>query len=127
MRAWIAVAWCGSSRQQSTRNALDSTSAWTEIYDAIYGDIKYADIQVAVLPIGAIELHNLHLPHGTDVFKGTIVGERICEAAHTRGGKLMLLPTVPFGVETNMRAFPLAINARQETLSHDVCDVVNSL
>ena len=37
--------------------------------------------EVAVLPFGATEPHNLHLPYGMDVFEGTIVGEKICEAA----------------------------------------------
>ncbi len=95
--------------------------------DLSYGVIKHADIHVAVLPLGATEPHNLHLPYGTDVFEGTIVGERICEAAHARGAKVVLLPTVPFGVETNMRALPLAINVHQETLNHYVRDVVHSL
>jgi creatinine amidohydrolase len=95
--------------------------------DLSYGVIKHADIQVAVLPLGATEPHNLHLPYGTDVFEGTIVGEHICEAAHARGAKVLLLPTIPFGVETNMRALPLAINVHQETLNHYVRDVVHSL
>jgi len=106
---------------------LVSTSALIKCWYGIYGDIQHADMQAAKLPIGATEPHTLHPPCGTDVCKGTIVGERICEAAHARGAKVMLLPKVPFGVETNMRAFPLAINAHQETLNHYVCDVVNAL
>jgi creatinine amidohydrolase len=92
-----------------------------------YGTLKHADIQVAVLPLGATEPHNLHLPYGTDVFEATILGEHLCEAAHARGAKVVLLPTIPFGVETNMRMLPLAINVNPETLNHFVRDVVLSL
>ncbi len=92
-----------------------------------YGSVKHSNIQVAVLPLGATEPHNLHLPYATDVFEATIVGEHLCQAAHERGAKVVLLPTIPFGVETNMRKFPLAINVNPETLNHFVRDVVMSL
>lgn len=92
-----------------------------------YGYIKENPYQVAVLPLGATEPHNLHLPYGTDVFEGTAVGEQICEAAHQRGAKVVLLPTVPFGTETNLRRFPLAINVQPTTLFRFVRDIVESL
>ena len=89
--------------------------------------VRAAGIQVAVLPLGATEPHNLHLPYGTDVFEATILGEQLCEAAHAQGAKVVLLPTIPFGVETNMRALPLAINVNPETLNRFVRDIVHSL
>lgn len=92
-----------------------------------YATVKDAGIQVAVLPLGATEPHNLHLPYGTDVFEATILGEHLCGAAHARGAKVVLLPTIPFGVETNMRMLPLAINVNPETLNRFVRDVVMSL
>ena len=92
-----------------------------------FGTVKESDIQVAVVPLGATEPHNLHLPYGTDVFEATIIGERLCQHAYERGAKIVLLPTIPFGVETNMRKLPLAINVNPETLNHFVRDVVVSL
>ena len=68
----------------------------------------------------------MHLPYGTDLFEGTIVGEKICEEAHRRGGKVVLLPTIPFGTETNMASLPLAINVDPTTLFRFVTDVVQS-
>jgi creatinine amidohydrolase len=91
-----------------------------------YAYTKANPYEVAVLPLGATEPHNLHLPYGTDLFEGTIVGERICEAAHQRGAKVVLLPTVPFGTETNMHRLPLAINVDPSTLFQFVTDVVES-
>ena len=92
-----------------------------------YGNIKEKKFEVAVLPLGATEPHNLHLPYGTDVFEGTIVGEKICEAAHGKGARVILLPTIPFGTETNLREFPLAINVNPSTLNLFVKDVIDSL
>ena len=39
----------------------------------------------------------------------------------------MLLPTVPYGTETNMRQFPLAMNLNPSTLNAVVTDLVESL
>ncbi len=92
-----------------------------------YGFIKSQDIRVAVLPLGATEPHNLHLPYGTDVYEASIIGQKICEQAYGRGAKVVLLPTIPFGVQTNMRRLPLAININPATLDLFVADIVHSL
>ena len=84
--------------------------------DNNYGHIKNQNYEVAVLPLGATEPHNLHLPYGTDLFEASIVGDKICDAAHHAGAKVVLLPTIPFGTETNLREFPLAINLNPSTL-----------
>jgi creatinine amidohydrolase len=91
-----------------------------------YAYTKANPYEVAVLPLGATEPHNLHLPYGTDTIEGTIVGERICAAAHKRGAKVVLLPTVPYGTETNMHRLPLAINVDPTTLFRFVTDIIKS-
>ncbi|HVW37496.1 MAG TPA: creatininase family protein [Pirellulales bacterium] len=92
-----------------------------------YGYTKNHKFEVAVLPLGATEPHNLHLPYGTDMYEGDIVGEKICEAAHERGAKVVLLPTMPYGTETNQMAFPLAMNVNPSTLGAVITDLVDSL
>jgi creatinine amidohydrolase len=92
-----------------------------------YGYTKQNPYEVAVLPLGATEPHNLHLPYGTDVFEGTVIGEHICEAAHQQGAKVALLPTIPYGTETNLRELPLAMNLNPTTLFQVVTDLVESL
>src|SRR5437868_9250717 len=91
-----------------------------------YDYTKANQYEVAVLPLGATEPHNLHLPYGTDVYEGTTVGEKICEEAQRRGAKVVLLPTIPYGTETNMRRFPLARNVDPTTLYRFVTDIVHS-
>lgn len=92
-----------------------------------YAYVKENPYRVAVLPLGATEPHNLHLPYGTDVFEADIVGEKICDEAHRRGAKVVLLPTIPYGTETNQREFPLAMNVNPSTLGLVVRDLVESL
>lgn len=92
-----------------------------------YGHTREQSFDVAVLPFGATEPHNLHLPYGTDLFEATVIGERICEAAHRAGASVVLLPTIPYGTETNLRQFPLAMNLQPSTLALVVRDLVESL
>lgn len=98
-----------------------------KLFDANYGQIRGETFQVAVLPLGATEPHNLHLPYGTDTLEATVIGEHICRAAAERGARVVLLPTIPYGTETNLREFPLAINLNPATLHAVVTDIVASL
>ncbi len=101
-------------------------TAW-KLIESNYAQIKAQQFEVAVLPLGATEPHNLHLPYGTDTFEGTIVGEHICRAAANQGARVVLLPTIPYGTETNLREFPLAINLNPSTLNQVIIDIVESI
>lgn len=92
-----------------------------------YGFIRDHRYEVAVIPFGATEPHNLHLPYGTDSIEATEVGERICRRAWEHGGNVVLLPTIPYGTETNLAAFPLAMNLLPSTLTAIIRDLVVSL
>ena len=85
--------------------------------------------QVAVLPFGATEPHNLHMPYGTDNFEVQAIGERACEKAYQAGAKVLLLPTIPFGVNTNHLRIPgaLACSVTPTTLLAVLSDLVDSL
>jgi len=84
---------------------------------------------VAVLPFGATEPHNLHMPYGTDVYQVDVIGRRICERAYTRGANVLLLPTMPFGVNTNHLKVPggLALSVTPTTLLKLLTDLVEAL
>lgn len=92
-----------------------------------YGVIKEQEYEVAVLPLGATEPHNLHLPYGMDNIEGELIGEKLCEAAWEQGAKVVLLPTVPYGTETNQREFPFSMNLNPSTLNAVITDLVESL
>jgi creatinine amidohydrolase len=92
-----------------------------------YTYTKAHSFEVAVLPLGATEPHNLHLPYGTDLFESTVIGQHICAEAHRHGAKVTLLPAIPFGTETNLSKFPLAINLNPSTLLQVIRDIADSL
>jgi creatinine amidohydrolase len=92
-----------------------------------YNIVRSRQYEVAVLPIGATEPHGLHMPYGTDNFEVESLADRACEQAHTMGAKVILLPTIPYGVDTNQLAFPLAINVNPSTQNALITDIVRSL
>src|SRR5437764_11147700 len=85
--------------------------------------------QVAVLPFGATEPHNLHMPYGTDTFQLDTLANRACERAFEAGARVVLLPTVPFGVNTNHLQVPgaLVLSVTPTTLLRLLTDLVDSL
>lgn len=85
--------------------------------------------EVAVLPFGATEPHNLHMPYGTDNFQVEELGRRACGKAYEAGAKVLLLPAVPFGVNTNHLQVPggLALSVKPTTLLALLTDLVDSL
>lgn len=85
--------------------------------------------EAAVLPFGATEPHNLHMPYGTDNYQVDVIGDRACERAYRAGAKVLLLPAVPFGVNTNYMHIPggLALSVRPTTLLKLLDDLVESL
>jgi creatinine amidohydrolase len=85
--------------------------------------------EVAVLPFGATEPHNLHLPYGTDNLEVGAIADRACERAYRAGARVLLLPTIPYGVNTNYLQVPgaLACSLTPTTLLRILGDLVESL
>jgi len=92
-----------------------------------YGYVKEHPYTVAVLPMGATEPHNLHLPYGTDTYEVEAIAHRACEAAFNKGARIVALPAIPYGTETNLTAFPFAMNLNPSTLLQVIADLVQSL
>src|SRR5437773_803474 len=69
------------------------------------------------------------MPYGTDNFEVEEVGNRACERAYKTGAKVLLLPTIPYGVNTNHLKVPgaLACSVTPSTLLHLLTDLVDSL
>src|SRR5438067_2807029 len=106
----------------------------TAMSDCVLSEQTHAFIrsqkwEVAVLPFGATEPHNFHMPYGTDNYEVEVVGRRVCEYAYQRGAKVLLLPTMPFGVNTNHLKVPgaLALSVTPSTLLKLLTDLVEAL
>jgi creatinine amidohydrolase len=90
---------------------------------ATFRDLKDSRYAVAVLPWGATEPHNLHLPYGTDIVETERIAAEAARRASDRGSHVIVLPCVPFGVNVSQLSIPLTINMNPSTqlaLLHDV-------
>jgi len=82
---------------------------------------------VAILPWGATEAHNYHLPYGTDNVQAEQVATRAAEAAWSRGARVVVLPKVPFGVNTTQLDIKLCLNMNPSTQAALLADLAQSL
>src|SRR3954453_5827693 len=91
--------------------------------------IRSQSWDTAVLPFGATEPHNFHMPYGTDNFQVEELGRRAVGYAYGKGAKILLLPTMPFGVNTNHLKVPgaLALSVTPTTLLKLITDLTDAL
>ncbi|MBI5464475.1 MAG: creatininase family protein [Ignavibacteriales bacterium] len=82
---------------------------------------------VAILPVGSTEAHGKHVPYGSDTLHSAAIADKVCEMATSKGAQVILLPTIPYGVQGNTMGFPLTINARQSTLDTLIREIIGSL
>jgi creatinine amidohydrolase len=89
--------------------------------------VKDANYEVAVLPWGATEPHNFHLPYATDNYATQAIAERAAEVAWNQGAKVVVLPTVPFGVNTGQLDLKLALNMNPSTQLTMLTDIASAI
>ena len=95
--------------------------------DTNWKHLKEAKFDLAVLPWGATEAHNYHLPYSTDVVEGTSIAEEAGRIAWDKGAKVIILPTIPFGVNTGQRDIYLDMNLNPSTQFAILKDVLSVL
>lgn len=101
------------------RPYLLAETTWKSVRDGGYS--------VAVPPWGATEAHNLHLPYGTDSIETAHIAAESARLAWEGGARVIVLPVVPFGVNTGQRDIPLCINMNPSTQAALLRDVVESV
>ena len=77
--------------------------------------VRETRYEVAVLPWGATEAHNLHLPYGTDNIQTEHLAAESARIAWEAGARVVVLPGVPFGVNTGQLDIPLCLNMNPST------------
>src|SRR5674476_77634 len=77
--------------------------------------LKDRKINLAVLPWGATEAHNYHLPFATDNIMVEKIAAESALIAWDKGCRLIILPTIPFGVNTGQLDICLNINLNPST------------
>ena len=87
--------------------------------------IKDASFDVAVLPWGACEAHNYHLPYATDIIESEHIAAEAAHLAWEQGAKVIVLPSIPFGVNTGQVDVKLDINMNPSTQLAVLHDIIN--
>jgi len=83
--------------------------------------------EVAILPWGATEPHNLHLPFGTDTIQAEAVAAEAARLAWEGGARVVVLPAIPMGANAQQLGTPLTLNLDPSTQALVLEDVVSSL
>src|SRR4051812_25532386 len=89
--------------------------------------IKDAPFDAAVLPWAACEAHNYHMPYGTDILESEFISAESARLAWERGAKPIVLPSIPFGVNTGQFDVKLDINMNPSTQFMILKDVIETL
>ena len=89
--------------------------------------VKEINYTVAALPWGATEAHNYHLPYSTDNIQAEHVAIEAAKIAWGNKAKVIVLPTIPFGVNTGQMDIPFCINMNPSTQYAVLKDIVQAL
>jgi creatinine amidohydrolase len=94
-----------------------------------YGSVKDLSYDVAILPWGATEPHNYHLPYLTDCILSHRTSVDAAEKVFRESGvRCMVLPPVTYGSQNpGQRDYPFCLHARYETQRAILGDVVAAL
>jgi len=90
--------------------------------------VRETEYTLAILPWGATEAHNYHMPYGTDIIEADHIAAESARLAWEQGTKVIVFPTVPFGVNTGQFDVKLDLNMNPSTqlaILHDIVDVLN--
>lgn len=99
-----------------------SKLTWGDVKDKRYDD-------VVVLPWGAIEPHNYHLPYLTDAYLSHSISKASAQLAYEKADKLcMVLPPIYLGSQNpGQWDLPFCIHTNYETQKAILTDIVTSL
>lgn len=92
-----------------------------------WNSLKNAKFELAILPWGATEAHNYHLPYATDNIQADHMTAESARLAWEKGAKVIVLPTLPFGVNTGQSDIYLDINLNPSTQLAILIDIVEVL
>lgn len=89
--------------------------------------VKEENYSLAILPWGATEAHNFHLPYATDNILAEEAAVEAAGKAWAKKAKPVVLPTIPFGVNTGQMDVKLCMNMNPSTQYAVLKDVVQVL
>ncbi|WP_231590657.1 creatininase family protein [Hymenobacter terrenus] len=103
--------------RMTPRSYILAETTWQTVRETKY--------EVVVLPWGATEAHNHHLPYATDNIQVDYVAAEAARRAWEQGAKVVVLPTIPFGVNTGQLDITLDMNpSTQLVILRDLVQVL---
>ncbi|HEX2722355.1 MAG TPA: creatininase family protein [Gemmatimonadaceae bacterium] len=136
LSAWITTPFPGAAFPFRTAKGKSYNYSYPELTlggrpyvleETTWATVRETEYSAAVLPWGATEAHNYHLPYGTDNYESEYVATAAARMAWERGARVVVLPTIPFGVNTGQLDIRLTINMNPGTQSLVLHDIVRSL
>jgi creatinine amidohydrolase len=97
------------------------------LHETNWKEVQPTHYDVAILPWGATEAHNFHLPFGTDTIQVNAIAIESARRAWDSGHKVIVLPAIPFGVNTQQLGIGPAINMNPSTQAIVLADIIESL
>ena len=92
-----------------------------------WSDISEQEFELAILPWGATDAHNFHLPYGTDNYETEALVFEAARMAWEKGAKVIVLPTIPLGVNTGQSDIYMTLNMNPSTQQSILEDIAESL
>jgi len=89
--------------------------------------VKATQFDLAILPWAATEAHNYHLPYATDIIEGEAIATEAARIAWEAGSKVIVLPCIPFGVNTGQHDITLDMNLMPSTQLAILRDLITVL
>ena len=101
----------------------------TDLLVSSFGDVVKKKYDLVILPWGATEPHNLHLPYLTDcILSHSIAVDAAKIAKDHFGVNCMVMPPITLGAQNpGQRELSFCIHARYETQKAILTDIVSSL
>lgn len=96
--------------------------------ESSWKEIETQKVDLVILPWGATEAHNYHLPYATDNIQVDHIAAESARKAWEKNARIMVLPTVPFGINTGQTDIRLDMNmhpSTQAAVLNDLIEVLN--
>jgi len=119
------LAWLNTRKKPQESKSLKPT----DLQSAKWSDVKNGKYTFAVLPWGATEPHNYHLPYLTDWhIAHDIAVDAVGKAQEKYGVFGLVLPPIPLGAQNpGQKELPFCIHTRIETQKAVLTDILDSL
>lgn len=90
-------------------------------------EAAFAEVDAAVLGLGSIEQHSIHLPVSTDTLRAEHLTAELVAAAAEHDLQFVRLPTLPYGYSEHHMNFAGTVTLGAETYTQALVDIGESL